>query len=185
MPQKKTATKAKAKTTKAKTTKAKTTKAKTTKVTPRTVRTLDRAARALEMKRLGASYPAIGKALGISKQAAWKLIQKQFADLREQTEESAEDVRDLMLIRLDGMLWALRGKIKRGDPRAIDTGLRIEERRAKLLGTDAPSKSEVSGPDGGAIEIEDARGQLAQALARLAEEPESSEAEQAAPDASG
>ena len=160
-------------------------KAKTTKVTPRKVRTIDRAAKALDLKRTGASYPAIGKALGISKQAAWKLVQKQFAELREQTEESAEDVRDLMLIRLDGMLWALRAKVRRGDPRAIDTALRIEERRARLLGTDAPSRSEVSGPDGGAIEIDDARSQLAEAIAKLAPPDESEPGTASDSDAAG
>jgi hypothetical protein len=149
-------------------------KPKTTKVTPITLRTMDRAAKALEMKRDGATYDAIGKKLGITRQAAWKLIQNRFADIRKQTEESAEDVRDQQLMRLDGFLFALRGKVKRGDPRAIDSALRIEDRRAKLLGLDAPSRTEVSGPDGGAIEIEDARGQLAEALARLApqDEPE-------------
>jgi hypothetical protein len=148
-------------------------KPKTSKVTPRTLRTMDRAATALDMKREGFSYDAIGKKLGISRQAAWALIQKRFAELRAQTEESACDVRDQMLLRLDGMLCALRNGVKRGDPRTIDTALRIEERRARLLGMDAPSRAEVSGPDGRAIEIDDARGQLAEALARLAPPDES------------
>ena len=36
---------------------------------------------------------------------------------------------------------------------AINSALKIMERRAKLLGLDAPVKAEVSGPDGGAIPV--------------------------------
>jgi hypothetical protein len=147
-------------------------KVKTTKVTPHRIRARDRSTMALELRRDGLSYDAIGRTLGITRQGAWKLVQARFAELREQTAETATDVRDQQLHRLDAMLYALRGKVKRGDPRAIDSALRIEDRRAKLLGLDAPSRAEVSGPDGGAIEIEDARGQLADALARLAPQDE-------------
>lgn len=151
-------------------------KGETAKVTPRRIRARDRSTMALELRRDGLSYDAIGRTLGITRQGAWKLVQARFAELRDQTAETAADVRDQQLHRLDAMLYALRGKVKRGDPRAIDSALRIEDRRAKLLGLDAPSRAEVSGPDGGAIEIEDARGQLAEALARLApqDEPEPS-----------
>ncbi|MFG2276682.1 hypothetical protein ACGFNY_43860 [Streptomyces chartreusis] len=37
------------------------------------------------------------------------------------------------------------------DMRAVDTVLRLMDRRAKLNGLDMPAKTEVSGPDGGAI----------------------------------
>ncbi|MFF3547058.1 hypothetical protein ACFYXD_35135 [Streptomyces platensis] len=39
------------------------------------------------------------------------------------------------------------------DMRAVDTVLRLMDRRAKLNGLDMPVKSEVSGPDGGAIPL--------------------------------
>ncbi len=39
----------------------------------------------------------------------------------------------------------------------IDRGLRILERRARLLGLEAPVKAEIAGPGGGPIEIETAR----------------------------
>jgi len=38
--------------------------------------------------------------------------------------------------------------VSAGDTHAIDTMLRIEARRAKLLGLDAPSKVEQSTPEG-------------------------------------
>ncbi|MFJ6608219.1 hypothetical protein [Streptomyces lydicus] len=39
------------------------------------------------------------------------------------------------------------------DMRAVDTVLRLMDRRAKLNGLDMPAKSELSGPDGGAIPL--------------------------------
>jgi hypothetical protein len=39
------------------------------------------------------------------------------------------------------------------DMRAVDTVLRLMDRRAKLLGLDAPVRTELSGPDGGAVPL--------------------------------
>ncbi|WP_329126059.1 hypothetical protein [Streptomyces sp. NBC_01353] len=39
------------------------------------------------------------------------------------------------------------------DMRAVDTVLRLMDRRAKLLGLDMPVKAEVTGPDGGALQL--------------------------------
>ncbi|MFD8899931.1 hypothetical protein [Streptomyces ardesiacus] len=39
------------------------------------------------------------------------------------------------------------------DMRAVDTVLRLMDRRAKLNGLDMPVKTEVSGPDGGAVPL--------------------------------
>jgi len=39
------------------------------------------------------------------------------------------------------------------DMRAVDTVLRLMDRRAKLNGLDSPVKTEVSGPDGGAVPL--------------------------------
>lgn len=39
------------------------------------------------------------------------------------------------------------------DMRAVDTVLRLMDRRAKLNGLDMPSRTELSGPDGGAVPL--------------------------------
>ncbi len=44
---------------------------------------------------------------------------------------------------------------RNGDPRALDGILKCIERRCKLLGLDAPAKSEHTGKDGGPIKVED------------------------------
>jgi DNA-binding CsgD family transcriptional regulator len=53
-------------------------------------------------------------------------------------------------------------------PAAINALARIEERRAKLLGLDAPTKTEVSGADGGPLQVADARNALLAKLSSLA-----------------
>ena len=51
------------------------------------------------------------------------------------------------------------------DMRAMDTVLRLMDRRAKLNGLDMPVKTEVSGPDGGAIPF--SSGEAAELLALI------------------
>lgn len=68
--------------------------------------------------------------------------------LQKTLQEPADELRTLELIRLDALLdatwlWASQGK-----PQAIDRVLRIMERRAKLLGLDAPTKIAPTTPDG-------------------------------------
>ena len=44
------------------------------------------------------------------------------------------------------MTQRLAADVQRGDTKAITTEVRIMDRRAKLLGLDEPTKSEMSGP---------------------------------------
>lgn len=61
------------------------------------------------------------------------------------------------------------------DMRAVDTVLRLMDRRAKLNGLDAPIRTELSGPDGGAVPL--GNGSLAElnALIGIAGQAPSSE----------
>lgn len=56
------------------------------------------------------------------------------------------------------------------DLRAVDTVLRLMDRRAKLNGLDMPVKTEVSGPDGGAIPFSGADLSELSALIAIAEQ---------------
>ena len=45
--------------------------------------------------------------------------------------------------------WAhLQPSMRKGDPRAIEVGMRVAERAAKLAGLDMPTKVAVTEPDG-------------------------------------
>lgn len=120
----------------------------------------------MRLRVLGATYAQIGERLGISKQAAHEYVTTELALLRAQTAEAAEQVRDLELARLDAVLVPQLKAAIEGSQGAVDRVLRIQERRAKLLGLDAPTKSEVGGPGGGPVEIAGAKEALAALLAR-------------------
>ena len=98
---------------------------------------------ALAMRTRGCTYDQIANALGISRQGAADCVKRSLAALKTDTEEKAEEVRDLELRRLDRMLQIAEGAAESGDISAIDRVLRIQERRSKYLGLDAPAKAEI------------------------------------------
>ena len=117
----------------------------------------DRQAQALDLRRAGASVRDIGRALGVDHTTAKKYLDKAMADLQAAQNEKAEATRAVELDRLDRLhmaAWPLAtGKDTDADTRfkAIDRLVRIADRRAKLLGLDAPVKQELTGKDGGEI----------------------------------
>ena len=84
---------------------------------------------------------------GWDKRYAYKDLQRELEKLRDELHEEAENHRDLQVRRIDRMLrgvWqkALGGKDVdwRVQREAIDRALKLEERRSKLLGLDAPKE---------------------------------------------
>lgn len=108
----------------------------------RRVENHDRRLKALEMRKARATYTQIGQKLGISKQRAYTIVQQA---LRETLQEPADDVRKLELETLDRLQFGLWQHAAAGNQGAVDRVLRIMERRAKLLGLDAPSQLEHGG----------------------------------------
>ncbi len=102
----------------------------------------ERRLHAFELRKAGASYRAIGQALGISHVQARRDVEWVLADLNRQTRSVAENYRRLQLERLNDMLLALWPAVRQGDPTAIHRALAVMEREAKLLGLDAPAKVE-------------------------------------------
>ena len=91
------------------------------------------------------SYPQIADIVGFeSKQAAYWHVNKALRDIAKKISEDADEIRTLELERLDHMqrvLWAnmltRNGPTPTGvDVQVIDRLLKIQERRAKLLGLD-------------------------------------------------
>jgi hypothetical protein len=121
--------------------------------------------RALELRLAGASYAQVGMALGVNRSRAYRIVMRALDRL---IREPAEQVRQLELARLD-QLWVEAYRVLRrqhpvisagkvvvhpdtGQPledpapvlSAIDTLLRIMERRARLLGLDAPTQKTLT-----------------------------------------
>ena len=105
---------------------------------------VERRAQALELRKRGMSYRQIGQELGVSRNTAHRYVTEELDELRAETRASAEQLRDLELERLDQYLARLQPKIEDGDEKAIATALRVQERRAKLTGLDAPQRTEVT-----------------------------------------
>lgn len=119
--------------------------------------THDREVEAMKLRRYGYTYGEISKSMGLGGPGvAYRIVQRA---MRSVIAESAEEVRLTELDRLDGFLTKLQDRIDRGDTKAIDTALRIMDRRAKLLGLDAPTKvqAEVVTHDADSIDSEVAR----------------------------
>ena len=106
-----------------------------------------RCAKALELRVTGGSYRQIGAALGVGLKTAYYDVQRELGKLDAVNEASAERVRDLELARLDRITIALWPRAGTGDPRAVTAMIRVMDRRAKLLGLDAPARVEVVRPD--------------------------------------
>ena len=99
-------------------------------------------AQALDMRLGGASYRQISKALGVPLATAHRHVQRM---LTEYAVEPATQLRDMEVARLDRLLAAHWGKATKGDVNATRMVLTIMDRRAKLLGLDAPQKLDVTG----------------------------------------
>ncbi len=107
--------------------------------------------KAVALRILGQSYQKIGEMLGVSKVAAFKMVQKELARARAKTEEDVAALREVDLQRLDQILAAMMpAAVKPNNPdvQVIDRVLKVMERRAKMLGTDAPEKIAPTDPTG-------------------------------------
>ena len=114
-----------------------------------------RDAQALELRKQGLQYHEIASRMGYAqKSGAHHAVQRALRAALADRDEDAEDVRALEIQRLDDLLQGLWNKAIGGNPQAIDRVLRIMERRALYLGLDEPKKQEITGPNGGAIQIE-------------------------------
>lgn len=105
---------------------------------PSQIKALEMRAEAVKLRKMGLGYPQIADRVGYnSRQAAHQAVTTALAEIREHTAESADDLRTLEAERLD-QLWqiAMTEAITNRDMRAIDTALRIQDRRAKLFGLD-------------------------------------------------
>ena len=110
---------------------------------------VERRRKALELRKAGVTYDAIARQLGYANEGgAFKAVQ---AALRTTLREPADDVRKLELERLDRLTLALWPRAQQGEAEAIDRVLKLMDRRAKLLGLDAPTKTESEVKQSGGI----------------------------------
>jgi hypothetical protein len=100
-----------------------------------------RSVRAIELRAGGATYAAIAKELGCSTGAAFNAVDR---GLRRWVKEPLDTVVTMELQRLDALLRAFWSRAVGGDVDAAAFVLKVLERRARMLGLDAPKKLDVS-----------------------------------------
>lgn len=119
---------------------------RTNRTSPAKARRLELQAKALELRRGGDGYEAIAEKLGIGKSSAHRMVEAAMAGARAQISASVDELRADELTRLDGMLAKLWPKVTDDpDVAVIDRIIKIGERRAKLLGLDAPVRTAIQG----------------------------------------
>ncbi len=104
----------------------------------------ERRDKALEARKAGYTYQAIGDLLGITKGAAHKTIMVALTEIDEKIAESADAVRTIELERLDKLYSVMYVQALKGNQGAVDRCLRIMDRRAKYRGLDAPKAIDVT-----------------------------------------
>jgi hypothetical protein len=111
----------------------------------RRIRTTEKTLKALELRKRGMNYTQIGEELGCNRSTACRYVLSELENLADKCREEAVHVRDLELQRLDALYLKAWEAVEEGDLPSIDRCLRVQERRAKLLGLDAAEKVEHSG----------------------------------------
>lgn len=123
------------------------------KSSPRRANAIKHRETALDWRRAGLSFERIGEKMGISKVRAHQLVTEAMEHTRQAIAAGADELRAEEVARLDGLLEKLWPKARRGEVAAVDRVLKIGERRAKLLGIEAPVRIETTGKDGKPIEV--------------------------------
>jgi hypothetical protein len=100
-----------------------------------------RRAKALELRIAGMSIRDLAVELGVSSSQAHRDVQRELAALAAASQASAAELRELELARLDvEHARAVEAQAAQPDPRWTRELVRISDRRAKLLGLDAPAR---------------------------------------------
>lgn len=107
----------------------------------------------VKLRRTGLTWDLIGERLNLSTAGAHRAYQNA---LRRAVQEDVDAIRQIEGERLDVAQNAIWGEVLQGDNQAVNTLIRIMERRAKLLGLDQPIRiqQEVITYDGDAISAE-------------------------------
>lgn len=104
----------------------------------------ERRQRAMELRKQGKTYRAIAKDLGIGEAQAYRDVSAVIKVINQRSQETAIEHQRLELERLEMAMEAIATQVEKGHLGAVDRWLRLCESRRKLLGLDAPAKTEVN-----------------------------------------
>jgi len=95
---------------------------------------------ALELRNLGWTYQRIADHLSVSVSTAFDRVKRA---VRNIPAEAVDEHRRIEGERMDNLLSTYMPQALAGDVKSADFVLKVLDRRAKLLGLDAPTKTEV------------------------------------------
>jgi acyl carrier protein phosphodiesterase len=105
---------------------------------PKSPARAERAARAFALRKSGMSYRDIALELGVAHSLVYRDVQATIKQFLDEAREHHTQIMAIEAARLDDLQRVMWGQAAMGDRRAVDTVLKIMERRAKLLGLDTP-----------------------------------------------
>lgn len=113
------------------------------RTSPEDIEFAEKLQRGVLLRRMGTSFEDIAKEAGWnSPQAAQKAIAKA---IKNAPRETLEEYRALKNAQFDRMLFGVLPRANKGEAIAIRAVLKIEERRSRMMGYDAPMK--IAGTD--------------------------------------
>lgn len=111
------------------------------KTSPRRLEHMDNVRLSLELRKTGYTYERIAQQCGwANASSAYRAVQD---GLKLTLQEPADDLRNLELARLDGVLVGVYQQAVKGSLSAVDRVIKIMERRSRLLGLDKPIQVDV------------------------------------------
>lgn len=108
---------------------------------------------ALQLYNCGLSYRTVAERISfmydpsgaqkVSHMWVKRVVDRTLRALQAQQQHTVEEWRMRELAKLDAYAEAIARKVDSGDTKAIDTAIKLMDRRAKYLGLDAPVRAEV------------------------------------------
>ncbi|NJM47941.1 MAG: hypothetical protein HC860_18680 [Alkalinema sp. RU_4_3] len=114
---------------------------------PKNLQVIERRQRAVELRKSGMTLEQVADQIAADPRfgvpnygasSAYDDVRRALDQLNSECSLTTAQYRQLELERLDHMQWALQPKIDVGNTRAIEAAIKINDRRSKLLGLEAP-----------------------------------------------
>ena len=111
---------------------------------PARLRAAHRRTKVVQLRLAGRTLADIGRELGCSPQRVHAILTQEMQSAQGLRAETAEELLQLELHRLDTLQAAVWDKALAGDLKAVETALRVIDRRVRLRGLDAPTRSQIT-----------------------------------------
>jgi hypothetical protein len=117
---------------------------KKNRMSPHKIVKKERRLQAISMRKRGLTYAEIGREMGVSRQAAYSYVEREFTSMLKEGNIVAEKALSLTLSRFDELLKVYYEEAVKGNRESLNSALAIIDRQVKLLGIEAPKRTEAT-----------------------------------------